>query len=76
MVIVEHNNSDLNPATAHSITAAKNLGGDVTCLVAGTDCAAVCYYFLYERLTEFDWESYLSCTFPILSKKQKILPSL
>jgi len=40
LVIVEHNNSELSPATAHSITAAKKLGGDITCLVAGTDCGA------------------------------------
>lgn len=40
LVIVEHSNGGLSPATAHSITAAKSLGGEITCLVAGTDCAA------------------------------------
>lgn len=39
LIVVEHNDSELTPATLHSITAAKQLGGDVTCLVAGTNCS-------------------------------------
>lgn len=38
LIIVEHNNAEVAPATLHSVTAAKQLGGDVTCLVAGTNC--------------------------------------
>uniref|UniRef100_A0A4W3HK29 Electron transfer flavoprotein subunit alpha n=1 Tax=Callorhinchus milii TaxID=7868 RepID=A0A4W3HK29_CALMI len=41
LVIVEHNNEKLTPVTLNAITAAKQLGGEVTCLVAGTDCAKV-----------------------------------
>jgi len=38
LVLVEHNDAELTSATLHSITAAKKLGGDITCLVAGTNC--------------------------------------
>lgn len=38
LIVVEHNDAELTPATLHSVTAAKQLGGDVTCLVAGTNC--------------------------------------
>jgi len=38
LVVVEHSDNGLAPATLHSITAAKKLGGDITCLVAGTNC--------------------------------------
>jgi len=41
LVIAEHNNEKLNPATLNTITAAKQLGGDVSCLVAGSGCAQV-----------------------------------
>lgn len=40
LVIAEHDNKALKPATHCTITAAKKLG-DVTVLVAGTGCAAV-----------------------------------
>uniref|UniRef100_A0A8C7G3P1 Electron transfer flavoprotein subunit alpha n=1 Tax=Oncorhynchus kisutch TaxID=8019 RepID=A0A8C7G3P1_ONCKI len=39
LVVAEHNNDKLTPITLSAITAAKKLGGDVSCLVAGTDCA-------------------------------------
>jgi len=39
LVIVEHNDTALNPATLNTVTAAKQLGGDISCLVAGTNCA-------------------------------------
>jgi len=35
LVIAEHNNEKLNPVTLHALTAAKQLGGDVNCLVVG-----------------------------------------
>jgi len=38
LVFAEHDNSSLNPATLHAVTAAKAMAGDVTLLVAGTDC--------------------------------------
>uniref|UniRef100_A0A674EMP8 Electron transfer flavoprotein subunit alpha n=1 Tax=Salmo trutta TaxID=8032 RepID=A0A674EMP8_SALTR len=37
LVVAEHNNDKLTPITLSAITAAKKLG-DVSCLVAGTDC--------------------------------------
>lgn len=39
LVIAEHNNSDLTPVTLNAISAAKKIGGDVTCFVAGESCA-------------------------------------
>uniref|UniRef100_A0AAZ3R707 Electron transfer flavoprotein subunit alpha, mitochondrial n=1 Tax=Oncorhynchus tshawytscha TaxID=74940 RepID=A0AAZ3R707_ONCTS len=41
LVVAEHNNDKLTPITLNAITAAKKLGGDVSCLVAGTDCTKV-----------------------------------
>uniref|UniRef100_G3UMK1 Electron transfer flavoprotein subunit alpha n=1 Tax=Loxodonta africana TaxID=9785 RepID=G3UMK1_LOXAF len=41
LVIVEHANDTLVPITLNTITAAKCLGGEVSCLVAGTKCDKV-----------------------------------
>jgi len=41
LVIAEHNNSELTPITLNAITAAKQLGGEVSCLVAGSQCSSV-----------------------------------
>ncbi|HDZ09027.1 electron transfer flavoprotein subunit alpha/FixB family protein [Pseudohongiella sp.] len=41
LVIAEHDNAALKPATLHTITAASEIGGDITVLVAGTGCDAV-----------------------------------
>ncbi|XP_063053778.1 electron transfer flavoprotein subunit alpha, mitochondrial [Engraulis encrasicolus] len=41
LVIAEHNNDTLTPITLNTITAASKLGGEVACLVAGTNCAKV-----------------------------------
>ncbi|KAF7660972.1 hypothetical protein LDENG_00270700 [Lucifuga dentata] len=41
LVIAEHANDQLTPITLNTITAASKLGGDVSCLVAGTNCAKV-----------------------------------
>ncbi|XP_025064188.1 electron transfer flavoprotein subunit alpha, mitochondrial isoform X8 [Alligator sinensis] len=38
LVIAEHTNESLTPITLNAITAAKCLGGEVSCLVAGTNC--------------------------------------
>uniref|UniRef100_A0A3P8VCB1 Electron transfer flavoprotein subunit alpha n=1 Tax=Cynoglossus semilaevis TaxID=244447 RepID=A0A3P8VCB1_CYNSE len=41
LVVAEHNNDKLTPITLNTITAASKLGGDVSCLVAGTNCSKV-----------------------------------
>ncbi|NP_001187698.1 electron transfer flavoprotein subunit alpha, mitochondrial [Ictalurus punctatus] len=41
LVVAEHNNDTLTPITLSAITAASKLGGEVSCLIAGTDCAKV-----------------------------------
>ncbi|KAM6426619.1 electron transfer flavoprotein subunit alpha, mitochondrial isoform 3-T3 [Liasis olivaceus] len=41
LVIAEHANEALTPITLNTITAAKRLGGEVSCLVAGTNCEKV-----------------------------------
>lgn len=38
LVLVEHDGSAVNPATLHTVTAAKKLGGPVHALVAGDTC--------------------------------------
>jgi electron transfer flavoprotein alpha subunit len=40
LVIAEHDNSSINPATLSAVTAAAALGGDVDILVAGANCGA------------------------------------
>ena len=41
LVIVDHDNSELKPATLSVVAAAQAIGGDVVALVAGNDCGAV-----------------------------------
>ncbi|MEQ9327423.1 MAG: FAD-binding protein [Rhodospirillales bacterium] len=41
LVLAEHDNSELKPATLHAVGAAKQIGGDIVVLVAGADCGAV-----------------------------------
>ncbi|XP_046898580.1 electron transfer flavoprotein subunit alpha, mitochondrial-like [Hypomesus transpacificus] len=41
LVVVEHNNDKLTPITLNAITAANKVGGEVSCLVAGTNCTKV-----------------------------------
>lgn len=41
LLLAEHDNSELNAATAKALTAALAIGGDVHILVAGNGCAAV-----------------------------------
>ena len=41
LVIAEHDNASLKPATLHAVTAARQCGGDVHVLVAGHNAAAV-----------------------------------
>ena len=41
LILAKHDNKALNDATAKAVTAAKQLGGEITVLVAGQDCAAV-----------------------------------
>ena len=41
LLLAEHDNCRLSPITLHAITAAGQLGGEVHCLVAATDCGEV-----------------------------------
>ena len=41
LIIAEHDNKSLKPATASLVTAARQLGAEVSILVAGQGCAAV-----------------------------------
>ncbi len=41
LVVAEHNGDKLLQNTRHAVTAAKKLGGDICCLVAGPKCASV-----------------------------------
>ncbi|CAH2273174.1 electron transfer flavo subunit alpha, mitochondrial [Pelobates cultripes] len=41
LVIAEHDTNQVTPITLSAISAAKKLGGDVSCLVAGTNCTKV-----------------------------------
>lgn len=50
LVIAEHNEKTLTPITQNAITAAQKIGGDVTVLVAGTDCAAVSLKIIIQYL--------------------------
>jgi electron transfer flavoprotein alpha subunit len=42
LVIAEHDNTTLKAITLNAIGAATKLGNEVTCLVAGSNCAKVC----------------------------------
>ncbi|MET1025923.1 MAG: FAD-binding protein [Dongiaceae bacterium] len=41
LVIAEHDNAKLNPATLHVVTAAQKIGGELHILVAGSNAGAV-----------------------------------
>jgi len=41
LIIIEHDNSTLKPATRNAVTAATQIGGGIHLLVAGSGCAAV-----------------------------------
>jgi len=41
LVIAEHNNTELNASTLHTVTAASQIGGDITVLVAGHNAGDV-----------------------------------
>lgn len=41
LVYAEHDNASLKGATLNTVAAAKEIGGDITVLVAGSGCAAV-----------------------------------
>merc|ERR1711962_1818427 len=42
LVLIEHDGQKVNPVSRHALTAAKKVGGEVSCLVAGTgDVAGV-----------------------------------
>jgi electron transfer flavoprotein alpha subunit len=39
LIVAEHDNASLKPATLNAVTAAAKLGGDIAILVAGSGCA-------------------------------------
>ena len=41
LVIAEHDNTSLSPATLNTISAAKEIGSNIDILVAGSDCSNV-----------------------------------
>jgi electron transfer flavoprotein alpha subunit len=41
LVIAEHDNANLKGATLNTVAAAKEIGSDITLLVAGSDTASV-----------------------------------
>ncbi len=41
LVVVEHNGESVIPITYNAISAAKQLGGDITALVAGDNCTKI-----------------------------------
>ena len=41
LVVVEHDNASIKPATLNTVTAAAKIGGEIHLLVAGDGCAAV-----------------------------------
>ena len=41
LVVADHDNAALQPATLNTIAAATEIGGDITVLVAGSGSAAV-----------------------------------
>lgn len=41
LVLVEHNGKSVLPVTKHAITAAKKVGGEISCLVAGPEVGPV-----------------------------------
>ena len=41
LILAEHDNQDINPLTLNSVTAAKELHGEITMLVSGHNCKVV-----------------------------------
>jgi electron transfer flavoprotein alpha subunit len=41
LILAEHDNKTLHPATRHAVTAASQIGGEIHLLVAGFECAQV-----------------------------------
>ena len=41
LIVAEHDNSELKPATLNAVAAAQAIGGDMSILVAGNGCGAV-----------------------------------
>ncbi|MGN1209484.1 MAG: electron transfer flavoprotein subunit alpha/FixB family protein, partial [Duodenibacillus sp.] len=41
LVIAEHDNASLKNSTLHTLECARQIGGEVSLLVAGSGCAAV-----------------------------------
>jgi electron transfer flavoprotein alpha subunit len=41
LVLAEHDNNELNPATLNAVAAAAQIGGDIHILVAGSGCGGI-----------------------------------
>ena len=41
LILADHDNTDLNPATLHAVTVATVIDSEIHVLVAGENCAAV-----------------------------------
>ncbi len=39
LVFIEHDGKNLLPVSRHALTAAKKLGGEVSCIVVGPQCS-------------------------------------
>ena len=42
LIVAEHDNESLKPATLNAVAAAQQFGGDVDILVVGSGCPAGC----------------------------------
>ncbi len=52
LVVAEHNGESVTPITYNTLSAAKEIGGDITALLVGEDCSKVtscffCYFLHY-----------------------------
>jgi len=39
LVFIEHDGKSVSPVSRNALTAAKKLGGEISCIVAGPKCA-------------------------------------
>ena len=52
-MVAEHDNVKLQPSTLHTITAASQIGGDITCLVVGCQCSKVSELCIFLATSSF-----------------------
>lgn len=65
LVFVEHDNQTVQKATLHAVSAAAQLGGDITAMVCGSGCASVveevCKIEGVKKVLVADNEAYKVC---------------